>query len=58
MTREHTIHTRHNVYWIATFDDYDGAPDAGRRASMLGHGKTELAAIADLLEQERDLDRS
>lgn len=57
MSREHTIHTHHNVYWSATFDDYDGAPDAKGHHTLIGHGKTELAAVADLLDKERDLEQ-
>jgi hypothetical protein len=53
MIREHTIHTRYNVYWMATFEGYDGAPDAH---DIIGTGQTELGAIADLLDQERDQD--
>lgn len=37
--------------WSATFDGYDGAPDAH---DIIGRGPTELAAIADLLDQESD----
>lgn len=37
--------------WSATFDGYDGAPDSN---DIVGRGPTELAAIADLLEQERE----
>ena len=37
--------------WSAVFDGYDGAPDAH---DPIGRGPTELAAIADLLDQERD----
>jgi hypothetical protein len=37
--------------WSATFDGYDGAEDAN---DIMGHGPTELAAIADLLEKERE----
>jgi len=32
-------------------DSYDGAPDAGPRARLVGYGPTQDAAIADLLEQ-------
>jgi hypothetical protein len=35
--------------WSAHLDDYDGAPDAGWQP--VGHGRTEDAAIADLLAQ-------
>lgn len=42
--------------WSATFEGYDGAPidyDTPSR-DLIGRGPTELAAIADLLQQERD----
>lgn len=32
-------------------DTYDGAPDSGPRARCIGMGKTEQAAIDDLMEQ-------
>lgn len=36
--------------WSAVDDDtYDGAPDSARR-NQVGHGATEEAAIADLME--------
>lgn len=54
--QEHVIHTRFNVFWMATFDDYDGAPDASPQARLMGTGATELVAIADLLDQARDLE--
>ena len=38
--------------WQAVFDNYDGAPDSH---CPIGHGPTELSAIADLLEQEESL---
>ena len=38
--------------WHATFDDYDGAPDAGFQP--IGYGLTAQAAIIDLLQQEAD----
>ena len=38
-----------NFDWSAVTEDYDGAPDAGWQP--VGHGATEEAAIADLLEQ-------
>lgn len=38
----------------ATFDNYDGAPDAGFQP--IGRGATEKEAIADLLEQQADHD--
>lgn len=37
--------------WRATFDDYDGAPDAH---CPIGYGPTEISAIADLMEQEEE----
>ncbi len=36
-------------------DTYDGAPDAGARASRIGRGRTAAAAIADLAEQWDEL---
>jgi hypothetical protein len=41
-----TIATEHGVY--------DGAPDTKGRASLIGSGVTEEAAIADLVEQLED----
>lgn len=52
----HKIVTGFNVVWMATFDDYDGAPDSSPRRRLMGNGLTELSAIADLLEKERELD--
>jgi hypothetical protein len=37
--------------WSAVFDGYDGAEDAH---DIIGRGPTELSAIADLLEQDRE----
>lgn len=34
--------------WSAVTEDYDGAPDA---SCPVGHGPTEEAAVADLLEK-------
>lgn len=46
------ISTSFNVYWSAYFtDEYDGAPDSH---SLIGHGKTEAEAVADLLEISND----
>ncbi len=43
------------IAWSAWDDDaYDGAPDAGARAHVIGRGATESAAVADLLEQQED----
>ena len=42
--------------WSAVFDGYDGGMidhDTPSR-DLIGRGPTELAAIADLLDQERD----
>ena len=33
-------------------DEYDGAPDAGFQP--VGYGKTEAAAVADLIEQDEN----
>jgi hypothetical protein len=59
-----TIHTSYcrkpvptdSFDWTATFDDYDGAPESPGVPSRdpVGHGPTEAAAIADLVEQEED----
>lgn len=38
--------------WQATFDDYDGAPDARR---PIGRGSTEREAIADLLAMAEEM---
>jgi hypothetical protein len=35
----------------ATFDGYDGAPDARGKHSLIGFGKTQEAAKEDLLER-------
>lgn len=46
------ISTFFNVYWTAIFEnEYDGAPDS---RSLIGWGKTEQAAIDDLLEQDAE----
>ena len=37
--------------WSATFDNYDGALDSRHPQ---GYGPTELFAVADLLQQERE----
>lgn len=37
--------------WSAVFDNYDGAPDSHH---PMGFGQTELSAVADLLEQDRE----
>ena len=34
--------------WSAVTDNYDGAPDS---RCPVGHGETEAAAVADLLEK-------
>lgn len=53
------IHTEH-VYppipvrqfdWSAVTDDYDGADDSRH---PIGHGRTEIEAVQDLLEQIND----
>lgn len=41
-----------NFDWCATFDDYDGAPDAGPQ--WMGTGETEQEAINDLIQQVED----
>lgn len=40
--------------WIATYEDYDGAPDAGVDGNWIGYGATEIDAIASLFEQSGD----
>lgn len=41
--------------WSAVDDNtYDGAPDSGPPANLVGRGATEAEAIADLLEQIED----
>jgi hypothetical protein len=50
------IVTDFNVYWSAVLADYDGAPDATGTNSLIGHGKTEDAAVADLLDKIRDFE--
>lgn len=50
---KYTINTQHNGhYWVATFDGYDGAPDATGPDSLMGTGDTETDAVVDLLTQE------
>lgn len=51
MNNGHYIVTSFNVYWSATLRGYDGAPDSKGPNRKIGHGKTELSAVADLLEQ-------
>ena len=43
-----------DMAYCATFDGYDGAPDAG--FPHIGYGATEAEAIADLEEQQADLE--
>lgn len=40
-----------DVDWVATLDCYDGAPDTQGIFAAQGHGKTEMAAIEDLVER-------
>ena len=40
--------------WVATFEDYDGAEDAGFQS--VGYGSTEADAEDDLLQQQEDHD--
>ena len=51
MVKGHTIRTDFNVYWSAVLDSYDGAQDAKGPNSLIGHGATEMEAIADLLDR-------
>jgi hypothetical protein len=44
-----------NYDWRAVLDSYDGAPDAGPQYE--GTGRTEEAAIRDLLEQLEEDDQ-
>lgn len=37
--------------YVATTENYDGAPDAHPRDRLMGHGSTPAAAVADLAEQ-------
>ncbi len=37
--------------WTATFDDYDGSPDASPEHQLIGYGDTEESATWDLLGQ-------
>lgn len=49
---KYTINTHHNGReWIATFDDYDGAPDSPNR-SVMGKADNEVDAIMDLLTED------
>lgn len=41
--------------WVATFVDYDGAPDA---RDIIGTGTSERAAIADLMQQRDEREES
>ena len=43
-----------DMAYCATFDGYDGAPDAGFQP--IGYGAPEAEAIADLEEQQADLE--
>ena len=43
-----------NVYWMATFADYDGAPDASPAAKLMGTGRTEAEAVDHLIEQAEE----
>lgn len=48
----YTIDTHHNGHqWVATFDDYDGAPDSLNR-SVMGKADDEVDAIMDLLTED------
>jgi hypothetical protein len=40
--------------WCATFEDYDGAPDAGQQA--IGFGTTRDEAVKDLLASRAEID--
>jgi hypothetical protein len=43
--------------WCAWDENtYDGAPDAGPRAHIIGYGATEAEAIAELQAQLEDLE--
>ena len=44
--------------WAATFDGYDGAPDAPEETSIIGWGKTEKDATNDLLWQADEFNSS
>lgn len=46
----------HDLWYAVDDDTYDGAPDAGFKARIVGQGKTEEAAIQNLLEQHADLE--
>lgn len=49
---KYSINTEHNGHeWIATFDDYDGAPDSPSR-SVMGKAGDEVDAIMDLLTED------
>lgn len=50
------IRTDFNVYWTAVLDSYDGAPDANGPNSLVGVGRTEQQAIANLNEQIEEHD--
>lgn len=45
------MRTDFNVYWTAVLDSYDGAPDAKGPNSLMGVGRTEQQAMANLTEQ-------
>jgi hypothetical protein len=49
------VQTSFNVFWSAFLESYDGAPDATGPNSLIGHGKTEDAAVAHLLDQLQEL---
>jgi hypothetical protein len=42
--------------WTATFDSYDGTPDATAEQSLYSMAATEELAIADLKEQAAEYD--
>ena len=47
---KHRNTRNHNHDWVATLDSYDGAPDTTGIMSATGFGRTELLAVADLME--------
>lgn len=50
MSAKYEINTNHNGrQWVATFNHYDGAPDATGNSSLLGIADDEVDAIVDLL---------
>ena len=54
--RDNTGYASPDGAWIAyDTENYDGAPDAGRAAHLLGRGHTEAEALADWDREAADV---